>query len=574
MPTDAFEELEKMRIEKDNEPAVDTTDITVLVYGSLLRGLHNSHFLSSATLLLPHARTQSSEFLLIDSGGGYPYACHAADSPSSGYTRTAIVGELVRVSERTLASLDLIEGHPDHYKRELTPIKGWPTPAWVYVLAKPKTLAAIRTGTEAYREVAPPGDWRSYHAAQYAEAPPLPPAPEPLLGVGVPLPGFWSEELGAPHVHVLSGGGGGGEGPKHDRGAASSVRQAPGRPRVSVAERGRGSRISPAGVAASPAPAQLGTVVLAHGSAPANWLGNAGARNAEDAEVGGIAQLALRLQRAGLTVLVVDSFAGGRRERLGGAAGARKRVKDLEAALWFAKERSLPTPFHVYGKSNGGWVAAQMLHRAEAETLRMMASAVIQCPFLVGDYDGPQLAERAAGAAGGARVPPTLWLLASEDRMLEQYGEETLVAEAAARAMMCGGGEGARERSEVVVGEGGTRPCTCAVRLGETAHGAAVEVRCYSNVGHTFVMDERHEEITDGSSAPIVEHALARTVAWCLPHPTTGAPAADGGARGIKGFAATSCQMGGRAAPTVPARAAAPSSVLQQPVRGVRALGR
>jgi len=169
MPTDAFEELEKMRIEKDNEPAVDTTDITVLVYGSLLRGLHNSHFLSSATLLLPHARTQSSEFLLIDSGGGYPYACHAADSPSSGYTRTAIVGELVRVSERTLASLDLIEGHPDHYKRELTPIKGWPTPAWVYVLAKPKTLAAIRTGTEAYREVAPPGDWRSYHAAQYAE---------------------------------------------------------------------------------------------------------------------------------------------------------------------------------------------------------------------------------------------------------------------------------------------------------------------------------------------------------------------------------------------------------------------
>ena len=116
--------------------------------------------------------------------------------------------------------------------------------------------------------------------------------------------------------------------------------------------------------------------------------------------------------------------------------------------------------------------------------------------------------------------------------MLEQYGEETLVAEAAARAMMCGGGERARERSEVVVGEGGgARPCTCAVRLGETAHGAAVEVRCYSNVGHTFVMDERHEVITDGSSAPIVEHALARTVAWCMPAKTAGA-AADGAGRG------------------------------------------
>ena len=105
--------------------------------------------------------------------------------------------------------------------------------------------------------------------------------------------------------------------------------------------------------------------------------------------------------------------------------------------------------------------------------------------------------------------------------MLEMYGEETLVAAAAARAMMADGGDAGgplavTEHSEVVVGEGGARPCTCAVRLGATAQGAAVEVRCYSNIGHTFVMDEKHEVITDGSSAPIVEHVLARTVAWCL----------------------------------------------------------
>lgn len=495
----------------------------VLVYGSLLRGLPRAHLLSSATLLLPHARTQLSDFSLIDSGNGYPYACHA-EALSQSHKRTALIGELVRVSYATLASLDLIEGHPNHYRRELTPIEDWPTPAWVYVLAEPEKLAAISQGPEAYCEVTPPGDWRTYYTARYSEAapPPSAPEPEPLLGVGVPLPGFWSEELGAPHVHVLRGGGDG-----HAAKATSSLRQAPIR---AHAERGRGCRVSQASVAA--VPALHGTVVLAHGSALTNWLGNAGARDPNDAEVGGIAQLALRLQRAGLAVLVVDSYVGGRRERLGGAAGARERVKDLEAALWFAKERSLPTPVHVYGKSNGGWALAQMLHRAEAETLQMVASAVIQCPFLTGDYDSPQLAERAAGAAGAARVPPTLWLLAAEDRMLEQYGEETLVAEAAARAMMCGGGERVREHSEVVVGEGRTRPCTCAVRLGATAQGAAVEVRCYSNVGHTFVMDERHEDITDGSSAPIVEHALARTVAWCLPKQITGAATNASSGRG------------------------------------------
>ena len=112
-----------------------TTSTTVFVYGSLLRGLHNSHLLSSATLLLPRACTQSSAFALIDSGCGYPYACHAAALTPS-HTRTSLVGELISVSPAVLATLDQLEDHPNNYKRELTQIAGWSEPAWVYVLTE------------------------------------------------------------------------------------------------------------------------------------------------------------------------------------------------------------------------------------------------------------------------------------------------------------------------------------------------------------------------------------------------------------------------------------------------------
>lgn len=48
----------------------------VFVYGSLLRGLHNSHLLDTSALLLPGARTAAS-YVLLDSGEHYPYAVAA-----------------------------------------------------------------------------------------------------------------------------------------------------------------------------------------------------------------------------------------------------------------------------------------------------------------------------------------------------------------------------------------------------------------------------------------------------------------------------------------------------------------
>ena len=101
-----------------------------------------------------------------------------------------------------------------------------------------------------------------------------------------------------------------------------------------------------------------GTVLLAHGSAAYDWLGDSG----PEPTLGGITELALRLRDASFTVVVLDSYAKNRRDRIGGAAeGLPARIGDLHEALKYMAESSLPRPFHVYGKSNGGWALVSML---------------------------------------------------------------------------------------------------------------------------------------------------------------------------------------------------------------------
>ena len=129
----------------------------VFVYGSLLRGLHNHRVLKDSSCYLPGALTSKS-FVLVDSAQGYPYAVHSRNLPE--HSQAPILGEVYTVSDSVLAALDDLEEHPCHYRRELVDIDGEES-AWMYILCEPDTLAKLRT--EEYRDVTPPGDWRTYH---------------------------------------------------------------------------------------------------------------------------------------------------------------------------------------------------------------------------------------------------------------------------------------------------------------------------------------------------------------------------------------------------------------------------
>ena len=80
--------------------------IKVFVYGSLMRGLHNSYLLAGSRLLNPSAQTQDAGFALvasgqIEEGSTYPYAL-AHTSARASDARVVLLGETYEVSPEVL----------------------------------------------------------------------------------------------------------------------------------------------------------------------------------------------------------------------------------------------------------------------------------------------------------------------------------------------------------------------------------------------------------------------------------------------------------------------------------------
>lgn len=102
-----------------------TKGIRVFVYGTLKEGLYNSHLLSEADFLGRHVL--EGRYGMVDL---IHYPCVVADAslPDTG----RIYGEVYRVDDDTLASLDILEGHPSYFRRIKvdTPWKS----AWMYTL--------------------------------------------------------------------------------------------------------------------------------------------------------------------------------------------------------------------------------------------------------------------------------------------------------------------------------------------------------------------------------------------------------------------------------------------------------
>jgi gamma-glutamylcyclotransferase (GGCT)/AIG2-like uncharacterized protein YtfP len=141
----------------------------VFVYGSLLGGLHNNHHLGTSRLLQPGVQTQDSYVLLkAAEDEGYPFAIKSSDLRGMA---SSLLGEVYEVTDRVLASLDVLEGHPDVYRREeiqYIDAKKEVSTAWMYLLYDrteiDKIRDAIQSGRhEQYPLVQPLGDWRTFH---------------------------------------------------------------------------------------------------------------------------------------------------------------------------------------------------------------------------------------------------------------------------------------------------------------------------------------------------------------------------------------------------------------------------
>lgn len=96
----------------------------VAVYGTLKKGYSNHRLLKRQKFI--GQGLLSKDFSLIISG--LPFVIKEKGP-------TEIKCEIYEVSKRCMTNLDYLEGHPDLYKRELTPVKtedGEEHECWVY----------------------------------------------------------------------------------------------------------------------------------------------------------------------------------------------------------------------------------------------------------------------------------------------------------------------------------------------------------------------------------------------------------------------------------------------------------
>lgn len=105
----------------------------IFVYGTLRSGFHNNYLLSDSKLL-GKGKTKSKMAMFIT---GIPYVNRSSEE-------YPIVGEVYEVDSPSLKRLDMLEGHPDWYRRESEVIvmdNGEELEAELYINDNTKNLA-------------------------------------------------------------------------------------------------------------------------------------------------------------------------------------------------------------------------------------------------------------------------------------------------------------------------------------------------------------------------------------------------------------------------------------------------
>ena len=142
----------------------------VMVYGSLMRSLHNHKLLEqcAAQRVHDHALTTHA-YALVHAPREkrpYPYANEPNHARPNVDAVAPLKGELYEVDQATLDALDRLEEHPVWYRRTRVPLaRPDDTWAYIYLLVEPNELAQIAADTRG--QVFAPvqdGDWMAYVA--------------------------------------------------------------------------------------------------------------------------------------------------------------------------------------------------------------------------------------------------------------------------------------------------------------------------------------------------------------------------------------------------------------------------
>jgi len=111
----------------------------LFVYGTLRKGLSNHHFISESECI--GAGKTVEKFSLYLSQIGLPMVAKAPQLYQ-------IHGEIYEVSDAKLAQLDLLEGHPNWYKREQIDVEidGKIHTCWMYFIVNAPSSKALENG--------------------------------------------------------------------------------------------------------------------------------------------------------------------------------------------------------------------------------------------------------------------------------------------------------------------------------------------------------------------------------------------------------------------------------------------
>ena len=110
------------------------SDRLIFCYGTLRRGWWNHGLLADTdeVRFIGEGKTYRRYSMVADS---IPFVIKHAPAQKAGLPLFQVAGEVYRVSQKTLARLDRLEGHPRWYQRENIPVRlenGALVSAWLY----------------------------------------------------------------------------------------------------------------------------------------------------------------------------------------------------------------------------------------------------------------------------------------------------------------------------------------------------------------------------------------------------------------------------------------------------------
>jgi gamma-glutamylaminecyclotransferase len=132
----------------------------IFVYGSLRKGFQNNYKLNSAEFKGLYY-TKKKYYMIGAKSGSYPYV--VAEKLHETLEPTHIYGELYLVSNDLLRSLDEMEGHPVHYKRQFVEIiddAGHTEHAQMYILENEELKTDIGKSFERRFLPVNDGNWK------------------------------------------------------------------------------------------------------------------------------------------------------------------------------------------------------------------------------------------------------------------------------------------------------------------------------------------------------------------------------------------------------------------------------